>query len=125
MNSAWKTNSPTENPATYSTIRSIHIGRPSVAVMTAAAMIPVASPATQWIVEPMPCFDSGLMKSSCVPGCGSLSASTYSRSPSGPVYSVTRMKPHFITIGSGLLRYWSTATYSVDAAASANQTSRK
>jgi hypothetical protein len=34
-------------PATYSTIRSSHIGRPSAAVTAAARMMPVASPATQ------------------------------------------------------------------------------
>jgi hypothetical protein len=43
-------------PATYSTIRSTQIGRPSPAVMAAAKMIPVRSPAMQWIVEPSPCF---------------------------------------------------------------------
>src|SRR5713226_3582002 len=48
--------SPNANPAAYSTMRSNHIGNPSVAVMTAARMMPVASPATQWIVEPTPLF---------------------------------------------------------------------
>jgi len=30
--------------------------------------MPVASPATQWMVEPVPCFHKGLMKVSCSPG---------------------------------------------------------
>jgi len=47
MNSDWKMKSPKAKPAAYSTMRSIHIGRPSEAVMTAARMMPVASPATQ------------------------------------------------------------------------------
>jgi hypothetical protein len=85
MNRAWKMNSPKANPATYSTIRSSHMGRPSKAVMTAAAMMPVASPAMQCTVEPTPCFHSGLTNSSCVPGAGSLSVSTYSSSPIGPM----------------------------------------
>src|SRR5882724_8202478 len=59
---------PKAKPAAYSTIKSIHMGKPSVAVMAAAAMIPVASPATQCTVEPTPCFHRGLMNSSCVPG---------------------------------------------------------
>ena len=48
-----------------------------------------------------PCFHSGLMNSSWAPGVGSLSAITYSR-PIGPIYKVTKTKPHFITTGSGL-----------------------
>ena len=44
--------------------------------MTAAVMMPVASPATQWTVEPTPCFHRGLMNSSCSPGLGSLSDKT-------------------------------------------------
>ena len=52
MNSDWKMKSPNENPARYSTIRSIHIGNPRKAVVAAARMMPVASPATQWIVLP-------------------------------------------------------------------------
>jgi hypothetical protein len=76
MKSAWKMNRPKAKPAVYSTIRSIHIGNPRAAVMTAAVMMPVASPATQWTVEPTPCFHRGLMNSSCSPGLGSLSAMT-------------------------------------------------
>jgi hypothetical protein len=56
-------NSPNANPAMYSTMRSTHIGRPNAAVIAAAAMIPVASPATQWMVDPMPCFHSGFVNS--------------------------------------------------------------
>ena len=41
-----------------------------------ATMMPVASPATQWIVDPTPCRHNGLMKFSCSPGRGSLSAIT-------------------------------------------------
>ena len=76
MNSDWKMNNPQAKPVTYSTTRSSHIGRPSEAVMTAARMIPVASPATQWMVLPTPCFHSGEVNCSCSPGRGSLSAST-------------------------------------------------
>ena len=76
MNRDWKMKRPNENPATYSTIRSIHIGRPMSAVTAAARMIPVASPATQWMVLPIPCFHSGDVNCSCSPGRGSLSAST-------------------------------------------------
>jgi hypothetical protein len=47
MNSDWKISRPKAKPATYSTIRSIHIGRPNAAVIVAATMMPVASPATQ------------------------------------------------------------------------------
>jgi NADH-quinone oxidoreductase subunit I len=43
----WKMKRPKAKPAKYSTIRSCHIGRPRVAVTTAAKMTPVASPATQ------------------------------------------------------------------------------
>ena len=76
MNSDWKMKRPKAKPARYSTIRSSHMGRPSAAVIAAARMMPVASPATQWMVEPTPCFQSGLVNSSCSPGRGSLSAST-------------------------------------------------
>jgi hypothetical protein len=76
MNRAWNTNSPKAKPATYSTTRSTHMGRPSAAVITAAATMPVASPAMQCTVEPMPCFHSGRMKLSCSPGRGSLSVRT-------------------------------------------------
>ena len=76
MNSDWKMKRPKANPARYSTMRSIHIGRPRLAVITAATMMPVASPATQWIVDPTPCRHNGLMKFSCSPGRGSLSAIT-------------------------------------------------
>src|SRR6266498_2182314 len=72
MNSDWKMNKPNPKPAAYSMTRSIPIGSPSSPVMVAATMIPVASPATQWIVEPRPCFQSGWMKRSWVPGNGSL-----------------------------------------------------
>ena len=72
MKNAWKMNSPNAKPAAYSTMRSIHIGKPMSAVTVAARMIPVASPATQWIVDPRPCFQSGATKRSCVPGRGSL-----------------------------------------------------
>jgi len=34
-------------------------------------MMPVASPARQWMVDPIACFQSGLMNSSWVPGRGS------------------------------------------------------
>ena len=84
MNRAWNTNNPNANPAAYSMIRSSHMGRPSDATTTAATMMPVASPATQWMVDPMPCFHSGRVNSSCSPGRGSLSASTYSSAPIGP-----------------------------------------
>jgi hypothetical protein len=47
MNSDWKISRPNAKPAAYSTMKSIHIGRPSAAVTAAARMIPVASPATQ------------------------------------------------------------------------------
>ena len=47
MKSAWKMRSPKRKPAMYSISRSAHIGSPSRAVMIAARMIPVASPATQ------------------------------------------------------------------------------
>lgn len=58
---------------TYSTIKSSYIGSPNAAVTAAAIMMmPVASPATQWIIEPIACFQSGLMNCSCVPGAGSL-----------------------------------------------------
>ncbi len=110
MKSDWKMKSPNPKPVRYSTMRSAHIGRPSAAVITAARMIPVASPATQWIVDPTPCFHSGAMNFSCSPGRGSLSARTYRSSPKGPMYRVTRIKPHFITVGSGLFLYWSTPT---------------
>ena len=85
MNSDWKIRRPKRNPAMYSTIRSIHIGNPSVAVMTAAKMMPVASPATQWMVLPTPCFHSGRTNSSWVPGWGSLSAKMYRSRPRGPM----------------------------------------
>jgi hypothetical protein len=39
-------------------------------------MIPVASPAQQWIVLPTACFHSGEMNFSCVPSRSSLSART-------------------------------------------------
>jgi hypothetical protein len=35
----------------------------------------------------------------------------------GPIYRVTRTKPHFITRASGLLRNWSTATYKAESRA--------
>ncbi len=76
MNSDWKMNRPKEKPAAYSTMKSIHIGKPSSPVIAAAAMMPLASPAMQCTVEPTPCFQSGRTNSSCVPGDGSLSAST-------------------------------------------------
>ena len=76
MNSDWKMKRPNAKPAAYSTMKSIHIGRPRAAVIAAAAMIPVASPAMQWTVEPMPCFQSGRMNSAWVPGSGSLSVRT-------------------------------------------------
>ncbi len=47
MKSDWKMKSPKPKPARYSTMRSIHIGKPNEVVMRAAKMIPVASPATQ------------------------------------------------------------------------------
>jgi hypothetical protein len=73
MNRAWKMNRANAKPAAYSTIRSIHIEKPSAAVMAAARMMPVASPATQCTVELMPCFHSGRTNSSWAPGRGSLS----------------------------------------------------
>ena len=76
MNNAWKIRRPNRKPPMYSTIRSAHIGRPTSVATTAASMIPVASPATQWTVEPTLCFHSGLMNSSWPPGVGSLSAMT-------------------------------------------------
>src|SRR6266511_3597651 len=48
------------------------IGRPSAAAIVDATMMPVASPATQRMAEPSPCFQSGLINSSWVPGAGSL-----------------------------------------------------
>jgi hypothetical protein len=42
-----------------------------VAVIAAATMIPVASPAQQCIVEPTLCFQSGATNASWVPGRGS------------------------------------------------------
>lgn len=85
MNSDWKMKSPNANPAMYSTMKSIHMGNPSAAVIAAAVMIPVASPAMQWTVEPTPCFQSGLTNSPWVPGAGSLSVSTYSVNATGPM----------------------------------------
>jgi hypothetical protein len=41
------------------------------------------------------------------------------------MYKVTRMNPHFITVGSGLPLNWSKATYAVDAAARTNHAIRK
>jgi len=76
MNSDWKMNKPKAKPAAYSMMRSSHIGKPSAAVTAAARMMPVASPAMQWMVEPTPCFHSGSMNFSCSPGRGSLSART-------------------------------------------------
>ena len=75
MNSDWKMNSPKAKPAAYSTMKSSHIGSPRMAVMAAAAMMAVASPAMQCTVDPTPCFQSGRTKSSCLPGAGSLSPS--------------------------------------------------
>src|SRR5216683_1175536 len=49
------------------------------------------------MVLPTPCFQSGLMNCSCVPGPGSLSASTYRGRPSGPIYKVTSTKPARMT----------------------------
>jgi hypothetical protein len=40
----------------YSTNKSIHIGNPGKAVTAAASRMPVASRATQWTVDPTPCF---------------------------------------------------------------------
>ena len=85
MNSAWKINNPNAKPATYSTTKSTAIGSPSRPVTVAATMIPVASPARQWMVDPRPCFQSGVVNVSCVPGDGSLHESTYRYSPTGPV----------------------------------------
>jgi hypothetical protein len=85
LNKAWKISSPKANPARYSTTTSSHIGRPNAEVMTAEAMMPVASPATQWIVEPSPCFQSGRTNCSCPPGAGSWHDRTYSAAPAGPV----------------------------------------
>ena len=68
MKSDWKMKSPKANPARYSMMRSSHMGKPRVAVTTAARMMPVASPATQWIAEPIPCFHNGRVNSSWVPG---------------------------------------------------------
>src|ERR1700730_12276210 len=42
MNSDWKMKSPKAKPARYSTMRSFHIASPSVAVITAAKMMPVS-----------------------------------------------------------------------------------
>lgn len=75
-NSDWKTSRPNAKPKAYSVTRSTHIGVPTAAVMTAAMMIPVASPATQWMVDPSACFHIGLTNSSCVPGAGSRQEST-------------------------------------------------
>ena len=41
------------------------------------------------------------------------------------MYRVTRMKPHFITVGLGLPLNWSKATYAVQPAARTNQAIRK
>lgn len=68
--------SPKMKPNAYSAVKSSHIGSPSSPVTVAARMTPVASPATQWRVEPTVCFHNGLMNASCSPGCGSLSAMT-------------------------------------------------
>lgn len=64
MNRAWKMSRPKPNPTAYSTTRSIPIGKPTRAVTVAARMMPVASPATQWMVEPIACFHIGLTNSS-------------------------------------------------------------
>lgn len=55
MNSALKISRPKAKPATYSITESMPIGTASAPVIAAAAMMPVASPARQWIVEPMAC----------------------------------------------------------------------
>src|SRR3954469_17797654 len=72
MNSAWKTSKPNPKPAAYSTRRSHFIGNPSAAVMAAAKMMPVASPATQWIVEPTPLFPERRREALVLAGAGLL-----------------------------------------------------
>ena len=76
MKRAWKIRRPKAKPKTYSTMVSPHMGRPAAVVTTEAKMMPVASPATQWMVDPSDCFHSGATNSSCVPGLGSLQDST-------------------------------------------------
>lgn len=65
MNKAWKISRPKVKPSRYSHVKSIHIENPSAVVMAAAKMMPVTSPARQWMVEPSACFHSGLMNASC------------------------------------------------------------
>ena len=62
MKSAWKMKKPKPKPSRYSAVMSNHIGNPSSPVIVAAMITPVASPATQWSVEPSACFHIGRMK---------------------------------------------------------------
>lgn len=64
-------NRPKAKPAAYSIQMSTPICRLKKLVITAATMMPVASPAAQWMVEPTACFHSGAIKASCVPDEGS------------------------------------------------------
>ena len=56
-----------------------------VAVITAAAMMPVASPATQWMVEPRACFQRGTTNAWWLCPAGFRHDARYSTSPTGPV----------------------------------------
>ena len=68
----------------------------------AAKMMPVASPARQWMVEPSAWRQVGATYRSWVEGSGSLQPTRYRKSPTGPVYAVTAIQPHFITVISGV-----------------------
>jgi len=61
------------------------MGRPNMAVMTAARMMPVASPATQWMVLPTPCFQSGAVKLLVGAGARLLVGKNVDEKPSGPM----------------------------------------
>ena len=76
---------PNAKPAMYSTAASTPIGNPSRLVTAAATMMPVASPAMQWIAEPTDCFQSGAMTFSCAPGAGSRQENQYTVKATGPV----------------------------------------
>lgn len=79
MKSAWKTRSPSEYPAAYSMTRSTGFVKPSAVVTAVARMIPPASPATQWIVEPTARFHCGAMNCSCAGTVGACPRGTLER----------------------------------------------
>lgn len=103
MNRAWKTVQPNRNPSAHSHSTSAHIGIGSWAVMTAAARMPIPSPATQCIVEPTTCRHFAATYSSRVPGSGSRQLSTHSNAPNRPLNAVTITKPRFMTTASGVV----------------------